>query len=186
MEQVGRHIRNLRQKQGLTLDDLSQRTGFSRSFLSEAERGIAPITITALQKIAEALGVKLLEFFSAPEFILSDPTHIVRAAERKKFRIETTEYTVYSRLAGEFPGRVLESVLVTLLPGRRHRVEPYSHPGEEFGFVLEGVLTVFVEDRSYDLGPGDSIHILSTIPHNWENRTDKPVKALWVITPKLF
>ena len=61
--------------------------------------------------------------------------------------------------------------------------EPYVHEGEEFIYVLEGVVTVYLEENQYVLYPGDSIHILSTQPHNWMNRTNKIARILTVNTP---
>lgn len=184
MEEIGQRIRELRQKKRMTLEDLSSRTGLSKSFISEVEREIASLTITSLQKIAEALDVPLSDFFPPPSPV-SNGVRVTRAGEGSEFRMEATQNWIYSSLAANFPGRVLEPLLITLLPGHT-RVEPYSHPGEEFGLVLEGTLTVLVEDKEFGLGPGDSIHLSSPVPHNWENRTDKPVKAILVSTPKIF
>ncbi|HYG59610.1 MAG TPA: cupin domain-containing protein, partial [Symbiobacteriaceae bacterium] len=88
-------------------------------------------------------------------------------------------------LGASFPGKQLEPTLTTLLPGRNH-VVPYAHPGEEFTWVLEGTLTVLLGDKEYELGPGDCIHMPSTAPHGWENRTDKAVRVLCVSTPPVF
>ncbi|KKM10628.1 hypothetical protein SY88_13295 [Clostridiales bacterium PH28_bin88] len=184
MQEIGQRIRELRQEKRMTLEDLSSATGLSKSFISEAERGIASLTITSLQKIAEALDVQLSNFFLFPS-LASNGVKITRAGERTEFRMEANEDRIYCSLAAGFPGRVLEPLHTTLLPGHC-RNETYSHPGEEFAFVLEGTLTVLVEDREFELGPGDCIHLSSPIPHNWENRTDKPVKLIAVSTPKIF
>lgn len=64
--------------------------------------------------------------------------------------------------------------------------EMYTHIGEEFIYVLEGVITVFVDDREYELYPGDSMQIDSTMPHNWINKTNNIVKILSINTPNPF
>lgn len=185
MNELGLRIRQLRQEQRLTLEDLARRSGLSRSFLSEAERGHSSLTVTSLQRISEALNVPVAEFFQQPSAETVGP-RIVRANGGTKFRVETLENTEYSSLAANFPDKQLEPVLTTILPYSTRRALPYAHPGEEFGFVLEGTLTILVGKKTYDLEPGDSIHLPSTIPHNFENRTDKIVRALWVSTPRLF
>ena len=69
----------------------------------------------------------------------------------------------------------------TLLPGQERKdVVVYSHEGEEFAYVLEGILTFLVEDRAYELHPGDSLHIKSETPHNWANLTSRLVKLILV------
>lgn len=184
MKEIGQRIRELRQEKRLTLEELSSRTDLSKSYISEAERGIASLSITALQKIAQALDVPLSHFFLLPT-PASNTVRITRVGERSEFRMEANEDRTFTSLAAGFPGCVLEPLLITLLPDHA-RVEPYSHPGEEFAFVLEGSLTVLVQDEEYELGAGDTIHLPSLIPHNWENRTDKPVKVIAVSTPKIF
>ncbi|MGE5483422.1 MAG: cupin domain-containing protein [Ignavibacteriales bacterium] len=186
MEEIGKRIRELRQDKRLTLEELSSRTDLSKSYISEAERGIASLSITALQKIAQALEVPLSHFFlfppPAPEPHMAG---ITRAGKRSEFRMEANEDRTFVRLAANFPGCVLEPILTTIYPDHS-RVEPYSHPGEEFVYVLEGTLTVLVREEEFELGPGDTIHMPSVIPHNWENRTGKPVRIIAVSTPKIF
>ncbi|ADU51657.1 Cupin 2 conserved barrel domain protein [Thermaerobacter marianensis DSM 12885] len=182
---VGLRIRQLRRARRITLEALSRASGLSKSFLSDIERGRSDITLTSLQRIAQALGVPLAYFFRIEEDDLAGPK-IVRAHQRHAFRMASAAHTLYSNLTATWPDKELEVVLVTLLPNRRHRVTPYDHPGEEFGFILEGTLTVIYGDREYTLNPGDSIHMRSSVPHNWENRTDRPVQALWVVTPPIF
>ena len=186
MKEIGQRIRELRQEKRLTLEELSARTDLSKSYISEAERGIASLSITALQKIAQALDVPLSDFFLFPTLSpASNAIRITRVGERPEFRMEANEDRTFTSLAARFAGSVLEALVITLLPGHT-RVEPYSHPGEEFAFVLEGNLTVLVQDEEFELGPGDTIHMPSMIPHNWENRTEKPVRVIAVSTPKIF
>ncbi|MDR5698007.1 MAG: cupin domain-containing protein, partial [Armatimonadota bacterium] len=81
--------------------------------------------------------------------------------------------------------RNLEPLLVTL-PPRLQRQEPFGHTGEEFAYVLSGRMTIVVDGEAYDLGPGDSIHFSSRSLHTFENPTDEPTVAVWVLTPKIF
>ena len=74
----------------------------------------------------------------------------------------------------------------TLLPldsGQEDDIELYCHEGEEFVYVLEGVVTFFLENSRYLLYPGDSIHISSTQRHNWANHTSRNAKILTINTP---
>ena len=52
--------------------------------------------------------------------------------------------------------------------------------------VLEGVLTLFIENEQHELFPGDSAHYPSATPHNWANYTSKMVRLLVVGTPNPF
>ena len=90
-----------------------------------------------------------------------------------------------SRLSPRAPGLVFEPLLVTVRPNSDLE-EPYRHEGEEFAYVIEGGLAFTVDGEEYRLGPGDSIHFLSGVPHAIRNDSDEPAKVLWVLTPRFI
>lgn len=183
---IGPIIRRLRQEQGLSLRDLSNRTGLSTGFLSLAERGKSSFALTSLHTVATALGANMTEFF--PSVTSADDDHgvphVSRAGERPDLAIAAAQRT-YQLLSGRTPGRVLEPLLVTVYPNDTIE-EPYAHAGEEFAFVLSGEVRFIIAGIEHRLGPGDSIHFPSTIPHAIHNDTQEPVEAIWVLTPRLF
>lgn len=180
---IGQTIRELRLERRLTLEEVAERSGCSAGFLSQLERNRAAPSISMLYCIAQALGVSITHFF--PEVI--NPTKVVRAEERETFRFEGSPIT-YSVLSTQFPDRVMGSLLVTIEPndGSLPADEYRSHPGEEFCYVLEGTLRIWIEDKCYDLLPGDSIHYMATAKHRWDNPGRKPVAAISLITPPVF
>ncbi|MDI3480596.1 MAG: hypothetical protein PWQ97_251 [Tepidanaerobacteraceae bacterium] len=161
---------------------MSEKSNLSISFLSQVERGMTSIAITSLEKIAKVLEVDLSYFFTLPQ---KHEGLIVRSYEQEVFSVE--ESRIYHRLANDLNGKILEPMLITLLPNQsREEITTYSHEGEEFVYVLEGILTIFIDGEEYQLNPGDSIHMSSTIPHEWANFTNKLVKVLCVSSPKIF
>lgn len=180
--EIGKKIKEARKAKGMTLKQLGEQANFSISFLSQLERGQTSITINSLMNIAAALDVDLANFFNFSEV---HQGIIYRSYDQKGFRLDNSNFVYYS-LANNAFDRLLDPVLVEVLPGEKEKVKPYSHSGEEFVYVLEGVLTVFLEDEEYKLYPGDSLHMSSTIPHNWANLTNKTVKIISVSTPSLL
>jgi len=182
-DQIGQKIKDIRTAKGLTLKEVSEKSNLSISFLSLVERGLTSVAITSLQKIADVLGENLSTFFATPE---KYPRRVIRSYEQKIVNMDHSKYIYYS-LSGNMPDKVMEPWIVHLLPGQeRKEVIPYAHNGEEFGYVLEGILTFFIDNKEYELYPGDSLHIPSTILHNWANFTNMVVKLLYVSTPKIF
>ncbi|EWH21095.1 DNA-binding protein [Bacillus haynesii] len=175
----GSRLRELNKKapqkrKKMTLKEVSEKTGLSISFLSQVERSLCSSTLLSLRKISEALGVSPSYFF--PDTIRADKDMIRRAADR---RVEQKTSFTYSDLSGNVPNPLFVPILVTLLPGDK-KGTPFSHEGQEFIYVIEGTLTIIFDDIEYDLSPGDSIHIDSSRPHNWFNKTDKPVQFIFV------
>ena len=63
----------------------------------------------------------------------------------------------------------------------------YSHGNsEEFIYILEGELEVYVANKKYKLAKGDSLYFKSSLNHRFKNTSKKEVKALWVVSPPTF
>lgn len=180
MDNIHKKIKSLRLEHGMTLKDLADRTGLSISFLSQIERGSSSLAITSLKKISDAFHINITYFFNDIE----NHNYVVRKEEMKKFKLEGTD-KVYTRLAGKFPERKLEPIMVTI-PANTSYVERYSHPGEEFYYVIEGSVVFRIEGQEYLLNPGDSIHFPSEQVHEWKNPANQETVLLSVLTPVIF
>jgi transcriptional regulator with XRE-family HTH domain len=163
-EVIGRHVRQLRARAGLSARALGARTGFSASFISQMENGLVSPSIGSMQKIAAALGVTLGEFFTAAGEGATGT--IVRARDRTGF--ESNWSSAALQLLGA--SRRLEAVLITLDPGGRSGKHPASgHDHEEFAFVLKGPLTLTLGPDRHALRTGDSVIFLPGELRLWEN-----------------
>jgi oxalate decarboxylase/phosphoglucose isomerase-like protein (cupin superfamily) len=54
---------------------------------------------------------------------------------------------------------------------------------DEFFYVSEGVLSIYVDGKTVELVSGQSIFAPRNVPHCFKNRTGKPVRFLVVCTP---
>lgn len=142
------------------------------------------IAIDSLDKVAKVLGVELSSFFHTAE--QSNDLHIIRRYEQKSSVVnpEIIQYTLTNNVAGFH----LLPRLVEVMPAHQDEsdLELYTHDGEEFLYILEGILTLQIEQDVYSLYPGDSAHIPSSLPHNWKNDTNNVVRFLTVHTPNPF
>ena len=80
IEMIGSRIQEIRNKKGLTQDQLSEKVGISSKYLSSIERGKENPTLNTILKLAGSLDVKPDEFFTHLE--IEDP------AKRKSIIIE--------------------------------------------------------------------------------------------------
>ncbi|MEL7565460.1 MAG: cupin domain-containing protein [Dehalobacterium sp.] len=181
MEEIAKRFKELRTLHNLTLKEISEKTGLSISFLSQVERGTSSLAIMSLKKIADAFNVPINYFF---ESWVNQNFH-VKAEEIETFRLEGRS-AEYGRLAGEFSGRALEPFMVIMDPGQ-NLGQTFTHPGEEFCYVLEGTVLVTLEGKEYLVKAGDCIHFPSTMPHELVNpSTGEKCKILSVLTPVIF
>lgn len=180
--EIGEKINKLRTSKGLTLKELSKKTNLSISFLSQAEHGLTSVAIMSLKKIAAGLDTSLTWFFEPPK---NNKNIIVRSYQQEVFRISNSKF-IYFNLGSEIHNKHFDPMIVNILPSKENEeIIPYSHQGEEFIYVLEGICTIFINDLTYELYPGDSANFESTTPHNWGNLTNRIVKLLAVNSPTI-
>lgn len=178
--EIGEKIGALRKSKGFTLKTMSELCGFSISFLSQIENGSSSLAITSLKKIADTLNVPITYFFDSHE----NYHYHVPMEEQEKWKIEGSPFE-YVRLTGKFPETMIDPLLMTL-PPQSTLGQVFSHPGEEFVYVLEGLLIVDLENKQYHVKTGESIHYPSTLAHSWSNPSLQQVRVLSVSSPPLF
>ena len=82
--------------------------------------------------------------------------------------------------------KMLESMLIRVPPGTGSD-GAYMHQGEDFLYMLEGTLEVWLDEvECHVLEEGDSFWFESNRGHRWFNPTKKPTAILWVNTPPTF
>lgn len=181
--QIGERAKQLRLEKEITLKGLSEKTKLSVGYLSQFERGINTIAIDALAKIADVLEVDLTYFFPDNK---KKTAIVLKKHERELLDVIGENYIV-TGLSSQSDSFQCYPRLIEILPSmKKENLQVYAHEGEEFIYVLEGILTLYHEDQVYHLYPGDTAHYASSSQHNWANDTNMTVKVLCVSTPNPF
>lgn len=180
MESVSRKIREFRKAKGMTLKELSEITDLSVGFLSQVERGSSSLAITSLKKIADALQVEMADFFQKDIKI----KYANKLEDQKPFQTTGSD-SIFTTLSGHFAERKMEAFKVTVNPLQVDTFT-FSHPGEEFHYVLGGAIIFVVGNEEYYLKEGESIHFPSEIKHMWKNPLNQETVILSVLTPVIF
>jgi DNA-binding transcriptional MerR regulator/quercetin dioxygenase-like cupin family protein len=177
----GGALRDLRQKQGLSLRAAARRAAISASFLSALERGLSGVSMATLKRLTATYGTTVAQLLRDSTFHAG---RVMRATEMERAAVGAGLGVKIVDLA---PQAVhLEPQLFVLAPGSTSD-GMYTHAGEEFIHVLAGKLSLSLEDgESYVLGAGDSVSFPSTIPHGWRNDADEETRLLWINTPPTF
>lgn len=185
---LGEDLRALRKAQGMTLSDLARSSGRSVSFLSKIERGLARPSVTALQEVAEALGVPVGWFFETDGPAPADERpYIVRSDRRRKLTysgLSGTDYMGFEdHLLSASLDRQLAMGISTYAPGGSTGDDQYTHAGEEAGLVLSGEISLTLDDQEFLLKPGDSFSFPANIPHRYHNPGKTEARIVWANTP---
>lgn len=178
---VGKKIKALRTTNEMTLKQLSELTGYSIGFLSQLERGLTSVAIDTLGKMCDVFNVDLSHFME-PKRI--ERRYVLRQHELEVAEVEQGAFINYVA-SPSIKDLALCPRIFELMPqgNLEELIECYGHGGEEYIYVLEGILTLLIDGEEHALYPGDMAHYLSDRPHNWQNRTTRKVKLLAVHTP---
>ena len=181
---LGGQIRHWRLVNGLTLRDLAKLAGCSESLLSKIENDRTTPSLSTLHKVAVALGLSIGDILGSGE------SEIVTRADKRNVLLVDGDESEGDRmrleqLAPAKKGRLLQADMYIIPPGGGSNGE-IQHSGEEFGLVLEGSLSLTVDNLSYALEAGDSFVFRSELTHSFANNGTTVARVLWVNTPPTF
>ena len=172
---IGSRLRSFRQEREMTLQELADVTDLSPSMLSLVERGRAAPSIQSLIVIANALNVTMSDLIVADK---SDEERIVVRASDQPF-VKAAQ-NVIRRVLREDRSRGISLAINEYEPETGSSLKRGAHSGFEYGFVLEGMLTVELENVTYQLKAGDLIAFESKRPHRFWNKGLKRARTLWI------
>jgi transcriptional regulator with XRE-family HTH domain len=175
---IGPKLHTLRKQAGLSLQQLAVKSDVSAAAIHKIEQsGMVP-TITTLLKVAGALG-RPVAYFVDEEEVASDPTVFVRDGEQRPILTSHTGIDL-AGISGTYGRFYLAGARATVVPGASSGDHFLEHPGEELVYLLEGVLEFVVNQQTYRLQPGDSLHFRTVQPHSWRNPGTADALALWM------
>ncbi len=181
---IGNKIRELRQKNRYTLQDLATKTGLSKPFLSQIENDHVVPPIATLLKLARALDVGMTHFFQ--DEAGDDKISITRRDERVRLERRPHQHKgqvnyIYVALETKKNNKNMEPFLVEFPVQTSSEMVFMTHEGEEFLYVIEGSVEFRTVDRQEVLTPGDSIYFESDLSHGFRCVGTTPAKALAVL-----
>jgi DNA-binding transcriptional MerR regulator/quercetin dioxygenase-like cupin family protein len=178
---VGRRLRALRQRRGLSLTQAAAQAGISRSALSLVERtsqGVGPAT---MRDLARVYGLNLTELM-APLGGAGAP--VVRAGQARV--LPTLGPGLAVMQLSSIPTALMNCEIKVVQPGAGSQGS-YSHEGEEFIYVLAGTFSISIDgEETHELAQGDTMYFESRRPHSWWNPGTDETRVLWVNTPPFY
>lgn len=170
---VRRRLRELRARQGMTLEDVASRAGFDVSTLSRLESGKRRLALDHLARLAAALSVSTDALLGTDE--AADPR--VRAASH------TSHLVTYWPLTRSGGAGGLQAFKIRISARRRTPpAELPTHEGQEWLYVLSGRLQLLLGDRRFVIDPGEAVEFSTWTPH-WFGAVDSVVEAIILFGP---
>ena len=165
IEEIGSRVRFIRKEKNVSLEELSKLTGFEVDFLSKIEKDEAQPQLGTMIKLSKALDSAFGRIVSG----IGDKLYsITRKDERTKISRSTSQkgkkqVYQYMSLTPEVKGRHMQTLMVQLEENPDDEMS--VHDGEEFIYVLDGIVSLKIGQEQFEFEPGDSVYYLSTTPH---------------------
>jgi transcriptional regulator with XRE-family HTH domain len=182
---IGARVKALRESAGLSLRDLTERSGVSAPMLSQVERGETSPTLTVAARIAAGLELRLSQLLRLDE---GGAVTVVRAAQRQRGGNKRRGHS-FEVLTSSQPGQRAELSRHTLAPhGATGAVDdpPMHEPGSrETALVERGSVVLVCDGQRHELQEGDCVTFDADLPHHFENPTAAEAAFLAVVSAGL-
>ena len=162
IRQMALRIRELREIEGLSEEQMALKTGVSVEEYRACEKGDRDLNFAFLYRCASAFNVDVTDIIEGASPNLSGYT-LTRRGDGQ--RIEKAHGMTYFNLAHAFKNRIAEPLFVQAVYSPDEKIEVTSHDGQECDIVIKGSLKVRVGDHIEVLHEGDSIYYDSSKPH---------------------
>ena len=176
--EIGQRIKQLRVMKGLTQEELADRAELSKGFISQVERDLTSPSIATLMDILQCLGVSVSEFFT------EEPEEQVVFGKEDYFEKKDTELkNTIEWIIPNAQKNIMEPIRLTLEAGGSTYPDN-PHEGEEFGYVLNGTVTIHLGNKAYRAKRGETFYYVSGKQHYLTSKTGASV--LWISSPPTF
>ena len=175
---ISNKLKELRVLKGLTQEELADRSELSKGFISQLERNLTSPSITTLMDILQCLGTSIGEFFNEA------PDEQIVFGKQDYFVKEDTEYK--NEIKWIIPNaqkNTIEPIYLTLQAGGSTCPDT-PHEGEEFGYVLQGAVSIHLGNKTYKAKKGESFYYTADKTHFLSSKNGATL--IWVSSPPSF
>lgn len=179
MKEIALRISELRELSEISQEEMADHLKIPVEIYNQYEEGISDIPASILYEIANKLNVDMGLLLTGEETRM----HIFAVTRKGKgVRVERRKQYKYENLAEKFIHKKAEPFVVTVEPrADGEKPSTNSHPGQEFNYVIEGSLKLYIHENEIVLGEGDSVFFDSTYEHAMEALNNKTAKFLAII-----
>ena len=175
---IGNKLKELRVLKGLTQEELADRSELSKGFISQLERNLTSPSLTTLMDILQCLGTSIGEFFNeAPD------EQIVFGKQDYFVKVDTEYKNEIKWIIPNAQKNTMEPIYLTLEAGGSTCPDT-PHEGEEFGYILQGTVSIHLGNKTYKAKKGESFYYTADKTHFLSSKNGATL--IWVSSPPSF
>ncbi|MDF2608805.1 MAG: DNA-binding protein [Lachnospiraceae bacterium] len=176
-QNVARNLKRVRKTRKMSLDDVAEQTGVSKSMLGQIERGESNPTVETLGKIVSGLRIPFTSLVNSA----NTDVIIVNKEGLLPFKSVEGEYQFYEYFPYE-ESRTFEIYMMQIHPRAKNCSGGHGENTFEYLTVIAGILTLEAEGKIYEIKEGDSIRFPTHGDHIYSNNTDEILKFVITFT----
>jgi transcriptional regulator with XRE-family HTH domain len=179
IKQIAERIKEIREISGITAENLADKLGVSTDLYLSYESGNTDIPVGLIFKIAELFNIELSVMLGG-----DNPKLRIYGVVRngKGLNLERRKQYKYESLAYNFIHKEAEPFMVTIDPQTENALQEfYSHPGQEFNYVIKGSMMTIIDGHEIILNEGDSIYFDSGYKHAMKALNNAQVRFLAIV-----
>jgi transcriptional regulator with XRE-family HTH domain len=178
---LGERLKLLRTIHQISLDELAQRTGLTKSYLSKVERGVSEPSLATVLRLCEAYSITTGQLLG--EEATDDLIQLTRKDERTPLkRLKHYDGYVYEALASKRANKVMQPfVMYPPFKSTVSKIDLVAHQGQELIYVIKGEIEFITYGNTLRLSAGDSAYFDSTVPHRFLSLGKTQAEALIVV-----
>ena len=177
---LGRRLRDLRTKRGLSQKELADLIGVTSSTISQVESNLIYPSLPALVKMAEILSVEVSSFFHERSEGLDRFVFSIADAVEVKVPASSEGVVVARRLTPLDLDTKAEPYLIEIPPETIVPAHFFIHKGEELGYLVSGKLEFKMKKSVSTAASGDIISLTQEAPSQWRNPGPDEARLLWI------
>ncbi len=178
---IGMKVKKARTEEGLKLVDVARISGISQGMISKIENAQVSTSLDTLSRLCSVLGLsmsKLFNDYDKPE----GNVQFTKAGEGLEVvRRGTDKGHNYQLLTYKRGGKTTFEPFLITMDDLSEVFPTFSHPGEEFIFLLKGKLIYRHGNHLYEMEAGDSLTFDAEVPHGPEQLIEVPLQLLSII-----
>ncbi|MDR2389776.1 MAG: XRE family transcriptional regulator [Tannerellaceae bacterium] len=183
---IGSKIKNIRETQQLSVEEVAERSGLSVEQIERIENNTNFPSLAPLIKIARTLGVRLGTFLDdhselGPVICRKNASRTESGINFSHHAASTHKHMEYHSLSQDKAGRHMEPFLIDIAPSKNADFILSTHEGEEFIYVLAGIVEINYGKQTYVLEEGDSIYYDSIVAHHVHAYNGSPSRILGIV-----
>ncbi len=178
IKQIAERLRGMREVLEISTDSAAMTCAVTKEQYLNFESGMSDIPVSILHRMAQSYNFDLTSLLTGEEPLMRSYT---LTRKDKGVSVERQKAYKYQALAGNFQNRKADPFMVSVEPKKEETVSFNSHPGQEFNYLIEGKLKIFIGSKEMILEPGDSIYFDSGLPHGMLAMDNKPAQFLAII-----